>query len=97
MMKTLLTNEQSEALQQLGGPLPVLDPRTQQVYVIVDQLTHDQAMDALKRQQLEDEAAIREGLADAKIGRVMTLDESRTRTLDALDRLSKRPSADLGP
>ena len=88
-MKTLLTNEQSEALQQLGGPLSVLDPRTQQVYVLVDQLTHDQAMDALKRQQLEDEAAIREGLADAKIGRVMTLDESRTRTLDALDRLPK--------
>ncbi len=88
-MKTLLTNEQSEALQQLGRPLPVLDPRTQQVYVLVDQLTHDQAMDALKRQRLEDEAAIREGLADAKIGRVMTLDESRTRTLDALDRLPK--------
>jgi predicted transcriptional regulator len=54
-----------------------------------DQLTHDQAMDALKRQQLDDEAAIREGLADAKIGRVMTLDESRIRTLAALDRLSK--------
>ena len=91
-MKTLLTNEQSEALQQFGVPLPVLDPRTQQVSVLVDQLTHDQAMDALKHQQLEDEAAIQEGLADAKSGRVMTLDESRTRTLAALDRLSKCPS-----
>ena len=86
-MRTLLTNEQSDALQQNGEPLPVVDPRTQRVYVLVDQLTHDQAMDALKRQQLEDEAAIREGLEDAKNGRVMTIDESRTRTIAALARL----------
>lgn len=45
---------------RVGNPLPVVDPRTQRVYVLVDQLTHDQAMDALKRQQLEDEAAIRQ-------------------------------------
>ena len=88
-MKTLLTNEQSDALQQSGEPLPVVDPRTQRVYVLVDQLIHDQAMDALKRQQLEDEAAIREGLEDAKCGRVMTIEESRTRTLAALARFSK--------
>lgn len=88
-MKMLLTNEQSDALQQSGEPLPIVDPRTQRVYVLVDQVTHDQAMDALKRQQLEDEAAIREGLEDAKNGRVMTIEESRTRTLAALARFSK--------
>ena len=88
-MKTLLTNEQSDAIQQRGEPLPVVDPRTQRVYVLVDQFTHDQAMDALKRQQLEDETAIREGLEDAKNGRVMTIDESRTRTLAALARFSE--------
>ena len=88
-MKTLLTNEQSDAIQLSGEPLPVVDPRTQRVYVLVDQVTHDLAMDALRRQQLEDESAIREGLQDAKNGRVMTIDESRTRTLAALARLSE--------
>jgi len=88
-MKTLLTNEQSDALQQRGEPLTAVDPRTQRVYVIVDQFTHDQAMDALKRQQLEDEAAIREGLEDAKNGRVMMIEGSRSRTLAALARFSE--------
>lgn len=88
-MKTLLTNEQSDAIQLSGEPLPVVDPRTPRVYVLVDQVTHDLAMDALKRQQLEDESAIREGLQDAKNGRVMTIDESRTRTLAALAGFSK--------
>ena len=88
-MKTLLTNEQSDALQQRGEPLTAVDPRTQRVYVIVDQFTHDQAIDAVKRQQLEDEAAIREGLEDAKNGRVMTIEGSRTRTLAALARFSE--------
>jgi len=88
-MKTLLTNEQSDALQQSGEPLPVVDPRTQRVYVLVDQVTHDQAMNALRWQQLDDEAAIREGLEDAKSGRVLTIEESRTRTLAALARFSK--------
>jgi len=88
-MKTLLTNEQSDALQQRGEPLTAVDPRTHRVYVIVDQFTHDQAMDAVKRQQLEDEAAIREGLEDAKNGRVMTIEGSRTRTLAALARFSE--------
>ena len=88
-MKTLLTNEQSDALQQRGEPLTAVDPRTQRVYVIVDQFTHDQAMDAVKRQQLEDEAAIREGLEDAKNGRVMMIEGSRSRTLAALARFSE--------
>jgi predicted transcriptional regulator len=88
-MKTLLTNEQSDALQQSGEPLPVVDPRTQRVYVLVDQLTHDQAMDALKRQQLEDEAAIRQGLDDMEAGRGMTIEESQARTIAALARLSQ--------
>ncbi len=88
-MKTLLTSEQSDALQQSGEPLPVVDPRTQRVYVLVDQFTHDQAMDALKRQQLEDEAAIRQGLDDMEAGRGMTIEESQARTIAALARLSQ--------
>lgn len=88
-MKAQLTAEQSDALNQSGDPLTLVDPRTHRVYVLVDQCVHQQAMDAWQRQRDEDEAAIRQGLDDMHTGRGMSLDESRARTSDALARMSQ--------
>lgn len=88
-MKVQLTTEQSDALNQNGDPLSLVDPRTLRVYVLVDQTIHQQAMDALQLQQNEDEAAIQQGLDDMHAGRGMSLDESRARTSEALARLSQ--------
>jgi predicted transcriptional regulator len=88
-MKAQLTTEQSDALNQSDDTLSLVDPRTHRVYVLVDQIVHQQAMDALQRQRDEDAAAIQQGLDDMHAGRGMSLDESRTRTLDALVRLSQ--------
>ena len=88
-MKAQLTTEQSDALNQSGDPLSLVDPKTHRVYVLVDQCVHQQAMDALQRQRDEDEAAIRQGLDDMHTGRGMSLDESRARTSEALARMSQ--------
>lgn len=88
-MKAQLTTEQSEALNQSADPLSLVDPRTDRVYVLVDQCVHQQAMDALQRQRDEDEASIRQGLDDMHTGRGMSLDESRARTSEALARMSQ--------
>ena len=88
-MKAQLTTEQSEALNQSGGPLSLVDPKTHRVYVLVDQCVHQHAMEALQRQRDEDEAAIRQGLDDMHTGRGMPLDESRARTSEALARMSQ--------
>ena len=88
-MKTQLTIEQSDALLKSGEPLPLIDPRTARVYVLVDQSTHEQAMDALRRQRSDDEAAIQQGIDDTEAGRGMSLEESRARTNAALARLSE--------
>ena len=88
-MKAQLTIEQSNALNQSGDPLSLVDPRTQRVYVLVDQGVHQQAMDALQRQRDEDAVAIQQGLDDMHAGRGMSLDESRARTGEALARLSQ--------
>lgn len=74
-----LTAEQSDALHQSDKSLSLIDPKTEKVYVLVDQTIHVRAMEALKQQE-EAVAAIRRGIA----GRVMTLEESQTRTEAAL-------------
>ncbi|MCA9010367.1 MAG: hypothetical protein KDB01_11500 [Planctomycetaceae bacterium] len=88
-MKAQLTTKQSDALNQSGDPLSLVDPGTHRVYVLVDQCVHQQTMDALQRQRDEDEAAIRQGLDDMHTGRGISLDESRARTSDALARMSQ--------
>ena len=86
-MKAQLTIEQSDAMNQGGDPLSLVDPRTHRVYVLVDQDVHQQAMDALRRQRGDDAAAIQQGLDDMHAGRGMSLEESRARTGEALGRL----------
>ena len=88
-MAAKLTTEQSDALHQSGDSLPLVDPKTEKVYVLVDQSIHQQAMAALQQQREVDMAAIRRGLADADAGRTMTLEESEARTDAALARLSR--------
>lgn len=88
-MATKLTTEQSDALHQSGESLPLVDPKTEKVYVLVDQSIHQQAMAALEHQREADMTAIRQGIADMEAGRVMTLEESQARTEAALAQLKQ--------
>jgi len=88
-MSTKLTIEQSDALRKCGESLPLVDPRTDKVYVLIDQSIHERAMEALQQQQSEDEAAIQQGIDDMEAGRGMTIEESQARTMAALARLSQ--------
>ncbi len=75
-MTPKLTNEQSEALHQAGDEMPILDPSTNKLYVVVEQSVHEQAKAALQRQQKEDLLAIQQGIDDMQAGRVMPLEEA---------------------
>jgi predicted transcriptional regulator len=86
-MAAKLTIEQSEALHQSGDSLPMVDPKTERIYLLVDQSVHQQAMEALQRQRDDDMAAIQQGIDDMEAGRVMTLEESKARTEAALAKL----------
>ncbi len=67
-MISKLTSEQTQALHASGNrPLSVLDPTTNHVYVLVDQETHLQAMEALR--QRDDAESIQRGIADLEAGR----------------------------
>lgn len=68
-MTPKLTHEQREALKQGGGPVPVEDDQTHEVYFLVDKVT----LDTLR--QDADREAIRQGIADMEAGRVVTLEE----------------------
>ena len=59
LMTPKLNQELSEALHASETPLSVIDPITNQVYVLVDHDTHQQAMAALQRQR--DVASIQRG------------------------------------
>lgn len=77
-----LTPELSDALRTVGDqPLAVIDPSTNQVYVLVDQSQHQRAIEALRKQ--EDLQAIKMGIADMEAGRVSPVDE-------AFDRIEKK-------
>ena len=64
-MAPKITEEQRDALKQLGSPLPVEDDQTNQVYFLVDKATLASA----------DHDAIRRGIADMEAGRGLTLEE----------------------
>lgn len=68
-MTPKITSEQREALKQDGGPVPVEDDQTHQVYFLVDKVT----LDTLRQDAARE--AIRKGIADMEAGRVVTLDE----------------------
>ncbi|MEZ6128998.1 MAG: hypothetical protein R3C59_09965 [Planctomycetaceae bacterium] len=82
-----LTEEQRAALQQRPEGITCEDAVTQRVYFLVDADLHQRAMQAL--QQVEDIAAIQQGIADMEAGRMMSIEESRARTEQALARLSE--------
>jgi len=64
-MTQQLTPEQSAALHSYGTkPMPVVDPATNHVYLVVDQATHHQAMNALRER--DDEMSIRRGIEDVE-------------------------------
>lgn len=68
-MTVKLTAEQRAAMFAHGGPLPIVDEQTQQVFFLLDQATLE------KLQREADHAAIRDGIADMEAGHVVTLDE----------------------
>lgn len=75
-MNTKLTPEQAEALHQNGDELTVVDPTTNRIYVVVDQSILARAQAVLQRQQEDDLAAIREGVADMEAGRTLSAEEA---------------------
>ena len=68
-----LTAEQRAALAGHIGPLPIEDDQSQRVFFLIDQQTLD------KLQREADQAAIRDGIADMEVGRVLTLEQLDTR------------------
>ena len=81
-MNTYLTPELSAALQANEGEVRLLDPNTQQVYVLVDDETHTRAMEALRKR--EDQQAIQAGIDDMENGRVQSVDAARQHGRDEL-------------
>ena len=74
-MTPKLSTEISDALQAAGErPITVVNPADGRTYVLVKQDVHLRAMDALRAR--EDEAAIRQGIADMDAGRFQPLDEA---------------------
>jgi len=53
--------------------MPVADPATNLVYTLVDQATHEQAMEALRKR--DDELLIGRGIDDMQAGRYSPADE----------------------
>lgn len=66
-MTAKLSSDQTKAVDaHAGQPIKVEHPETQKVYVIVDNETHERAMQALQEQ--EDHAAIQQGLKEREQG-----------------------------
>jgi hypothetical protein len=72
-MTPKLTPEQSAALRQFEGPMPIEDEQTSQLYFLIDA----RAWESLRREQ--DLNAIREGIANMEAGRVAPLNEVMAR------------------
>jgi uncharacterized membrane protein len=73
-MDPLLTPEQSAALRASEGELRVVDPGTQRVYVLVDDETHQKAMEALQKR--ENYQAIQSGIDDMEAGKMQSAEDA---------------------
>ncbi|MFQ5734145.1 MAG: hypothetical protein ACE5KM_19590 [Planctomycetaceae bacterium] len=72
-MRTIISDEQRQALDQQPEGVEVEDPLTQRVYVLTDVGMHRRAMQALQRQ--DDRAAIQAGIDDMQAGRVVPFED----------------------
>ena len=74
-MAPKLPQELADALHAAGnGALEVVNPNDNRVYFVVDEETHRQAMDALRRQR--DREAIANGIAQMEAGEGISLKEA---------------------
>jgi predicted transcriptional regulator len=76
-MTPKVTDEIRQALQHSNGPIRIEDEQTHQVYVVVDNDTHERAMQALRKQ--EDIDAIQAGIDAMEAGRTIPLAEADER------------------
>ncbi len=81
-MRTPLSNEQRQALVRQPEGIEVHDYETQKVYFLADAALHQQAMEALHKQQ--EYNAIQRGIDDLEAGRVTPLDEADQQMRDEL-------------
>lgn len=88
-MKTPLSDEQRQALDQQPEGIEVEDDQTQKVYFLTDAELHRRAMQALQRQENHD--AIQAGIEDMEAGRVVPFEEVDRRIREKLG-LPQRPS-----
>ena len=72
-MKTSLSDEQRQALNEQPEGIEIEDGQTQKLYVLTDAEVHRRAMQALRRQ--EDHDAIQAGIDDMEAGRVVPYEE----------------------
>ena len=78
-MTTKLTPAQIHALHAGGdAPLPMVDPETNAIYYLVDR----ELLASLRA--VSDLRAIESGISDVRAGRTMSLEESKSRTLQSL-------------
>ncbi|MCA9267738.1 MAG: hypothetical protein KDA41_04680 [Planctomycetales bacterium] len=76
-MSLKLTDEQRAALQAGGGePVRVHDEASAASYVLVDEATHERAMEALRRQR--DLESVQRGIAQMEAGQGRTVDQSQS-------------------
>ena len=81
-MKTSLSDEQRQALDQQPEGIEVEDSQTRKLYFLTDAELHHRAMQALKRQ--EDRDAIQAGIDDMEAGRVEPFEEVDRRIREKL-------------
>ena len=87
-MDVELNSEILDALHAAGeNPLRVVDPQTNRAFVIIDEETHQQAMEALRKSQ--DRDSIARGVAEMNAGEGRSVGE-------AIEDIRGRLEADFG-
>ncbi|MCA9083106.1 MAG: hypothetical protein KDA81_03580 [Planctomycetaceae bacterium] len=82
-----ISDEQRAALQQSADGIVCEHPITQQTCFMVPAELYYRMMEALR--QVNDLAAIRQGIADMESGRMMSVKEARLSTEEALKRIHR--------
>ena len=82
-MTIRLNDEVSDAIRAAGDkPVPVIDPSSNRVYLIVDPSNPADAIEAIRRQEAL--SAVQQGIDSMESGNGISIDESQRRTEETL-------------
>lgn len=79
-----LTTEQSLALNASGDEMQILDPKSNKLYVVVEQSVHEKAKAALRLQEEENLSSIAAGIADLESGKTTPFEVAHDRIREKL-------------